>query len=338
MMQSDFPPVQGVRPINKNSLDSRIPVAPTAVTYIDCHPDLATKRTVILWEDIKQAFDDVLHVRHQDFNSLKPYRIAAMTGVVLDVVVRGELTQAEIASPTGTQQAISPESFRQEHKVEEVKSAIHTIATASTAFTASTTTRTVHGHDGVAMDNYSHIDNPAAAPFSRAPQAPSDNFKQIESDTQEPQHSVNKGKPRAPQEYPKISHRPWSAPLLEIRMLRLPSAIYTGMKLGFSKITKQPWIGTSRPPIKETRKNSARLAISTTKVLVCHKTFGSNEMVPQGSRPKQCRRPIQRRRFAQGRQRVPQDFSQAMDWYRKAADQGNPEAQFRVGLFYGNGQ
>ena len=39
--------------------------------------------------------------------------------------------------------------------------------------------------------------------------------------------------------------------------------------------------------------------------------------------------------FGQG---VPQDYGQAVAWYRKAADQGLADAQFTLGLAYGIGQ
>ncbi|HZY71927.1 MAG TPA: tetratricopeptide repeat protein, partial [Edaphobacter sp.] len=35
---------------------------------------------------------------------------------------------------------------------------------------------------------------------------------------------------------------------------------------------------------------------------------------------------------------VPQDFAQAVLWYRKAADQGDARAQYTLGLMYGSGQ
>ena len=34
---------------------------------------------------------------------------------------------------------------------------------------------------------------------------------------------------------------------------------------------------------------------------------------------------------------MPQDYAQAVVWYRKAADQGNGFAQFRLGLMYARG-
>ena len=35
---------------------------------------------------------------------------------------------------------------------------------------------------------------------------------------------------------------------------------------------------------------------------------------------------------------VPQDYDEAVKWYRKAADQGLAEAQFDLGLIYQKGQ
>ena len=37
-------------------------------------------------------------------------------------------------------------------------------------------------------------------------------------------------------------------------------------------------------------------------------------------------------------QGVPQDFTQALAWYRQAADQGHATAQYNLGFMYANGQ
>ena len=34
---------------------------------------------------------------------------------------------------------------------------------------------------------------------------------------------------------------------------------------------------------------------------------------------------------------VPQDYGQAMQWYRKAADLGDDEAEYDIGILYANG-
>ena len=41
--------------------------------------------------------------------------------------------------------------------------------------------------------------------------------------------------------------------------------------------------------------------------------------------------------YAKG-QGVQQDYQQAVQWYRKAAEQGNADAQNNLGLMYANGQ
>ncbi len=35
---------------------------------------------------------------------------------------------------------------------------------------------------------------------------------------------------------------------------------------------------------------------------------------------------------------LPQDYAEAVRWYRRAAEQGYASAQFNLGLMYGNGQ
>ena len=41
--------------------------------------------------------------------------------------------------------------------------------------------------------------------------------------------------------------------------------------------------------------------------------------------------------YAQGRG-VPQDYAEAARWYRVAADQGDPQAQYNLGLSYAKGE
>jgi len=36
--------------------------------------------------------------------------------------------------------------------------------------------------------------------------------------------------------------------------------------------------------------------------------------------------------------RIPQDYKQAVKWYTKAAEQGDADAQYNLGLMYANGQ
>ncbi len=55
-------------------------------------------------------------------------------------------------------------------------------------------------------------------------------------------------------------------------------------------------------------------------------------------RPRQRQRPVHsRRHYARG-QGVPQNYAEAVKWYRLAADQGNAFAQYNLGLMYANGE
>ncbi|KAF9900246.1 hypothetical protein EC991_007699 [Linnemannia zychae] len=102
--------VQAFRSVHKSLPPSTIsaPLDSIDITHIDCHADPASEREFILWEDIQQAFDGALLVRYKtkmisflkgpDYRSLEPRRIPAVPGVVLDVVVGGELANI-VATP-----------------------------------------------------------------------------------------------------------------------------------------------------------------------------------------------------------------------------------------------
>ncbi|KAG9062170.1 hypothetical protein KI688_006502 [Linnemannia hyalina] len=82
------------------------PCAPCTV-YIDCHQDPTTKKPIFLWDDIRLAFVDALHVRNQtrvlpflkggDFVLLKLLMNAAVPDVILDAVIEDPLVRLETA-------------------------------------------------------------------------------------------------------------------------------------------------------------------------------------------------------------------------------------------------
>ena len=61
-------------------------------------------------------------------------------------------------------------------------------------------------------------------------------------------------------------------------------------------------------------------------------------MVPQGGRAGACLRAVHLGVMDSKGQRGAQDYAEAVRWYRKAAEQGLPDAQFYLGLMYGKGQ
>ncbi|KAK3844366.1 MAG: hypothetical protein J3R72DRAFT_438727 [Linnemannia gamsii] len=90
--------------------------------YIVCHMDASSGKNILLWDDIKAVFGNALYVRSgdlaipflkgPDFKNLDPPRIAAISGVTLDVVVTGPAVVA--SSPTSIVQ--TPPSRDLTHK------------------------------------------------------------------------------------------------------------------------------------------------------------------------------------------------------------------------------
>ncbi|KAK3820643.1 MAG: hypothetical protein J3R72DRAFT_479876 [Linnemannia gamsii] len=99
---------QAFRPVHKNQKPSTTSASLDSddVTFIDCHTDPENHKDFILWVDIQQAFDEALLVTHKtkmlaflkgpDDQTLEPRRIAAVSGIVLDVVVGGELPVLDV--------------------------------------------------------------------------------------------------------------------------------------------------------------------------------------------------------------------------------------------------
>ncbi|KAF9152887.1 hypothetical protein BG015_004519 [Linnemannia schmuckeri] len=111
--------VQAIRAVNKNSRPST--PNPDDIVYVEVYTDPEAKDQFVLWDDIRQVFDDALHVRHQtkalpflkgaDYVPLRPFRIAALPNVVLDVHVsepKATTTQAEVSPTPATQQPPAP--------------------------------------------------------------------------------------------------------------------------------------------------------------------------------------------------------------------------------------
>ena len=61
-------------------------------------------------------------------------------------------------------------------------------------------------------------------------------------------------------------------------------------------------------------------------------------MAPPRRRAKRRLGPVLPRRLLPGRPRCPQEFGEAAKWFREAAEQGDPAAQFNLGVLYETGQ
>ncbi|KAG0065243.1 hypothetical protein BGZ89_008494 [Linnemannia elongata] len=98
------PNSQGIRSVNSSNL-TPAPPATAEIVYVDIYTDPKTKQECILWEDIQLAFYNALHVRHKarivpfvkdsNLETLKPSRIAAIPGEVLDIVVGSTSPEAQ---------------------------------------------------------------------------------------------------------------------------------------------------------------------------------------------------------------------------------------------------
>ncbi|KAG0283751.1 hypothetical protein BGZ96_011875 [Linnemannia gamsii] len=117
-IQDTHPHAQAVRRVYENEQPNYNSGALASnIIHIACHPDPSSGKDIILWDDIKAASDDVMHVRSgtfvlpflkgTDFKNLDPLRIASVPGVTLDVVVRGQLETAKELSVELLQGALS---------------------------------------------------------------------------------------------------------------------------------------------------------------------------------------------------------------------------------------
>ncbi|KAF9539101.1 hypothetical protein EC957_005807 [Mortierella hygrophila] len=111
-MTQKQPNVQAIRAVSRTISRPSTP-NPNDIIYIQVYTDPETKNRFVLWDDIRQVFGDALHVRHEakalpflkgaDYHPLKPFRIAAVPNVVLDVHVSEQkassTTQAEVSPP-----------------------------------------------------------------------------------------------------------------------------------------------------------------------------------------------------------------------------------------------
>jgi hypothetical protein len=67
-IEDRHPHSQAVRRVYENELPGATSGALASnIIHIACHPDPSSGDDIILWDDIKAAFDDVMHVRSGTF-------------------------------------------------------------------------------------------------------------------------------------------------------------------------------------------------------------------------------------------------------------------------------
>lgn len=68
MLQGNVQPqelTQAIRSVKKHLSPSSIPPPLSdEIFHVECHPDPETQKNVVLWDDILQAFENAVQVRH----------------------------------------------------------------------------------------------------------------------------------------------------------------------------------------------------------------------------------------------------------------------------------
>ncbi|KAF9143802.1 hypothetical protein BG015_000299 [Linnemannia schmuckeri] len=301
-IQETHPNVQAVRRVYENGHSSNASITTAETIYLVCHPDPSSEKDILLWDDILAAFKgDVVHVRSgavvlpflkgPDFKNLEPLRIAAVPGATLDVVVIGQLSGAKELSLESLQNAL-PDTQEESN---------NTIVRRNP----------VGGLVEEAIQNYTHIDNPATSPPCRGPQAIlEDKAFGNDSAAQEPTKVSNSDSHlRAPQE---LSPAPTATDFEK-----------TMMKTRFGDKEAQNAVGESYHKGRGIQQDYQAamdwyLKAAEQGNTAAQSNIGYMYETDLG---------------------VTKDYSQAMEWYQKAADQGNVVAQHNIGFLYeyGNG-
>ncbi|KAF9899169.1 hypothetical protein EC991_009394 [Linnemannia zychae] len=143
----------------------------TRTIHIVCHSDASIEKDILLWDYILAVFSTALYVRSgvvalpflkgPNFELLKPLRIAAVPGVTLDVVVKGQSGEKGLTM-VSLQKALPNAS--QENNLTST-------AIIPNADTTTVRRNPVGGLVEKAMDAYRDNINPAFGPKLRGPQA-----------------------------------------------------------------------------------------------------------------------------------------------------------------------
>ncbi|KAK3836733.1 MAG: hypothetical protein J3R72DRAFT_450409, partial [Linnemannia gamsii] len=307
-IQETIPNVQAIRRVNDDDNNDNTTTTTTEETaaaasasrvfHLPYYPDATSGKDIVLWEDIRAAFDDVLHVRAgsiilpflkgPDFKNLDPLRIAAVPSVTLDVVVRGPLREREL-SLESLQEAL-PDTPQ-----ESVKAPASTMTTTTKATTAKL--NPAGGLVEAAMENYTHMDKPAGVktppPSYRGPQTA----------------------PGAQESSPVTTE---NEPTGEGKLAAEPQEDVTPQKEDAPK--KVDVLQEAEAPPKRNPTFKQRFAEAELKARLgdMYAQFALGEMYDLG-------------------QGTVQSASQACEWYEKAAIQGIIVARYIIGMRYRNG-
>ncbi|KAF9130649.1 hypothetical protein BGX30_013408, partial [Mortierella sp. GBA39] len=342
MLQGDSPQdqIQALRSVKRGIPPNSIPPANLDdIYYVDTLLDPDTQKEVVFWDDIVQAFDHAVQVRHKarvvtflrgkDHTILEPRRIAAIPDIVLDVVVDTPVTDnVEVASPQVRQLELQPVPSQDGStiKVNTISQNATPGSSATSRFivapnitpsssnpsTATSAVRRnpVYGLVEAAMENYTHIDRPLAFPSARGPHVVLDDQPPTIKDPVVPPHSVNSGDSQLQGPQSVITNVPMERDVVQISISASHGDKDAQVALG------------------DMYKDGKGVAQDYQAAMDWYL-----KAVEQGD--------------AVGQQRVgalyddgfgvPKNYSMAMIWYLKAAEQGYAIAQYSIGVLYNNG-
>lgn len=308
---------QAFRSVDKQLPPSSIPL-PTLddIFYVECHVDPETQKPVVLWDDILQAFEDAVQVRHKakivpylktkDLSILEPRRIAAVPNTVLDVVVVGPLVNKESLLPRSV-----PEEPVPLLRLEGKNSDQENVPVQDTVTTSAIRRNPVYGLEETAMDNYSHIDKPVSFPMARGPHASMDDQPPTTKNLLIPPYPENSDSPQLHKRQSASTHTPTANDLVQTTISANQGDKKAQVALGDlyrdGKEVPQNYHAAIDWYLKAAQQGDS----------VAQHRIGALYYYGSGT---------------------PQDYTQAMDWYLKAAEQGHVDAQYNIGVLYGHGR
>ncbi|KAF9153944.1 hypothetical protein BG015_002250 [Linnemannia schmuckeri] len=332
--------VQAVRRVYDNGQ----PSTASDTIHLVCYPDPFSGENILLWDDIKAAFDNVVHVRSgtvvlpfikgANFKNLDPLRIAAVPGVTLDVVVRGQDAPQD-SSHAGTITNTAPrrnpvyglentamDNYTHIDKPADIivlsqlmsrRRSWETLgsdhARPNIAATSNSAARNpVYGDESKAMDNYTHIDNPATAPLRRAPHAILDDQSSSTTNIHTPQSrlSTDQSQPRAPQEQPSNLTKHFTNTMANANLGDKVAQVALGRMYKTGRGVKQDYRTAVEWFLKAANQGYADAQLEL------------GQLYRDGSG-------------------VEKDYSTALEWLRKAGEQGHAGAQNEIGNMYHTG-
>ncbi|KAF9132101.1 hypothetical protein BGW39_000820 [Mortierella sp. 14UC] len=336
--------VQAMRSVHKSLPPNAIdPARPEEILYVDCQVDPESRKQFVLWDDIVQAFDNAVQVRNKarvvpflkgaDLRILEPRRIAEVPNTILDVVVGGQLIDADVKPPKA-----APKEFPYEKEDMDEKDAVSQNA-------APTVRRNpAYGLVEAAMENYTHMERPP--PTGRGPQALLDDQSPTRSDPPARQQPGSNNPPlRAPQSTPDVvsEDSKLAATIASINLGDMATQVTLGDKYRDGKGVKQDYKAAMDLYMEAAEQGNAAGQHAVGYLYDQGLGVAQDDEVALDWYLKAARQGHPGAQsnvgyFYDVGRGVALDYSEAMNWYFKAANQGFGRAQNNLGVLYDLGQ